>query len=87
MTTPKPPDDVEVLERRLRLRLRAITIGVVLVLLTFRVMILPLISAITGNPVDDNGITLGTLVGALLLLLGIEVPSIISNIRGNGNDK
>lgn len=78
MTAPEPKDDTELLERRMRLRLRAITIGVILALVVFRVMILPIMAQLTGNPVDDNGITLGMLVGALLALLGIEVPSIIS---------
>lgn len=77
-------------ERRLRLRLRGITVAVVLALLVFRVMVMPLIQFYSGVEFDDNGITLGTLVGALLLLLGIEVPSFLSGVlgrNGNGNGR
>ena len=68
-------------EKRLRLRLRGITVAVILVLLVFRVMVLPMVGLITGATIDDDGITIGTLIGAALLLAGIEVPSLLSNIR------
>lgn len=65
-------------EDRLRNLLRAITVGVVLFLLTFRVLILPLIQFMSGTEIRDDGYVLGALIGALLLLLGIEAPAFFS---------
>lgn len=70
-------------ESRLRYRLRFVTIVVILVLLVFRVAVMPLIALATGSAIADEGITIGTLIGAALLLAGIEVPTLLSAI-GNG---
>lgn len=69
-------------EQRLRFVLRAITVGVVLFLLTFRVLALPLIQFLSGAEIRDDGYVLGALIGALLLLLGIEAPAFLSGLGG-----
>lgn len=69
-------------EDRLRFTLRAITVAVVLALLIFRVLALPLIQFLSGAEIHDDGYVLGALIGALLLLLGIEAPAFISGLGG-----
>lgn len=69
-------------EARLRYLLRAITVGVVLALLVFRVLALPLIQFLSGTEIRDDGYVLGALIGALLLLLGIEAPTFLSGLGG-----
>lgn len=66
---------------RLRHRLRAIAIIVVLVLFTVRVLVPPTVIALGGPDIDDDGAVLFTLAGTLLVLLGLEVPSFIAGGR------
>jgi hypothetical protein len=62
---------------RLRHRLRGIAIVVVLALIVFRVVGAPLIRVVTGVEIEDGGVILFSLLGTLLVMLGLEVPSFL----------
>lgn len=85
----RPDDDRQTApgaEARLRVLLRGVTVGVILFLLVFRVLIFPLIQFVSGHEVNDDGYVLGALIGALLLLLGIEAPAFISGFGKGKTD-
>lgn len=77
-------DERSELEARYRFTLRVISIVTVLALIVLQIGILPIVGLIFGVGVSVDPLALATMFGALLVMLGLEVPAFLSR---NGGDR